>query len=510
MRSLPSARQSLFLGSASGGFQSIAGFILVGVGLPIFLASLGNERYGLFAVVSVFSTVGNVASTGLNGALIHYVGFAETRQAANRAIWGNIVIAATVGVSVLLVGWILEVVVLESLVGLTPITALEAILLYRLVLISSVALTVGQSFVALLDIQQKNYVANLLQFLYTVCYWVLLVGAVVIWRSLEAVGWAMVVSAYAWLLAVLGFALKSWGALDFGGITLDLWRSVQNQLRYGGQLFVAGQLGWFYEPLSKILMANGYGVEMVGLFDIALRVKTQIWALFWRLIYPINPYLASHHGGESVKFVVLETSRMILVVIPPVCIALAILLQGGIPLWLNVTSQYLAVSTIVMTGGHLLALVGLPMYHYLIASGGARLIIVVHAINAIGNIVLVLSLGQTLGFYVFPIGNALASILSSVFLLTLQRFGFGTLFPDTSYITTRVSVVMITCIGFGLILTAINKSPYVMVIVYPILIVGTSLILYRALGAFRSEQMRRLLGDTSRVAEVIIRFLTKN
>ncbi len=503
------SRRSLIFGSLSGVAQSVAGIVLIGVGLPVVLGCLGRELYGIFAVISAVSTIGNVASTGLNGALIHYVGFSSTREQANSIILGNVLLSIVVASAVLLAGLVLESEVMVYVLGLPMDAFPEALILYRLLLVSGWALTVGQSFVALLDVQQKNYISNACQFIYSGMYWILLVLASLSWPSLRAMGWAVFFSAWLWLALVIVFALRFWGALAFSRSWNQIPTSMLLQLRYGGQLFFAGQLNWLYEPLTKILTANLFGLDVVALYDIGLRVKTQVWSLFWRLIYPLNPYLASIKSETLVRFVVLDLSRMILLGIGPICVGFVVVAPVALSLWLGDIGTDVVFTSLWLTCGHLVSLVGMPMYHFLIARGGAKYVIVVHSINAVANIVLVLALYRLLGFAAIPVSNALATAGSTVYLLWMQKLRFGTVWLDVIGTLSRGVSAVLLCAGLAFFLSVFLRDEVVSVL-SPIAFLTLAAAFYRLTGTFSIDSVQSYVGADAAVSRCLVRMLCRS
>jgi O-antigen/teichoic acid export membrane protein len=482
--------------------QSLLGIVIVGIGLPVLLGNLGKELYGVFAVVSVVSTLGTITSAGISGALILHVGGAESRAGANHAILGNLALSIVLGLSVFAGGLLFENTVLQDVFSLAEPLARPNVVLYRYLLLCGVLTTVGQPFVALLDVQQKNHLSNFSQFIYTFAYWSLCTTFATAWHSLEALGYAVFIATMLWFVLVTALAMRFWGRIEVPGNWRVIAGAALSQVRFGSQLFLAQQMVWLYEPFTKILIAHTLGVGNVTLFDIAIRVKNQVWSVFAKIIYPINPLLASLKSKDQLKLLVTDTSRIILLVMVPIGVCFALVATPFYALWLRSVDRDLVMATVVITCGHFLSLVGLPMYHFSVARGFPKHILVVHVGSAVANAAVFLSCYRIVGFAAAPIANAAGTLLSLVYLLSIQKGRFGFVFPDAGKTISHAVLAALGCGIVGVILNNVVRSYILILVLTPCMLAAATLLVYRWQSAFDRSQLKLYLGERGKVADL--------
>jgi O-antigen/teichoic acid export membrane protein len=499
-----SRRRNVYLGSASAVFQAAISIGSVGIGLPILLSTLGMRQYGIFSVVSVVSALGTLTSSGLNGALIYYVGVARDRDDANVAILGNLVVSVLAGCTVLCLGLLFEEGILKNLLGVSDFFADQPKLTYRFSMWAGLFLTVGQSFVALLDVQQRNYLSNLLQSIYTVTYWSLCTLFAWLFHSLSHVALASLIAAVAWFLITSWYAIRLWGRLDRFVGWRSLLQSSLSQARYGGQLFLANQMGFFYEPFTKVLVSKFIGVEQVTVFDVALRIKTQVWSLFGRMLYPINPLLARTHDLEEIRLLVTDVSQKLAMIMVPICMIAVAVAKPGIVLWLGNPDPSLPNCAAALTCAHLLGIIGLPMYHFLIAKGYPGKVVIVQLINvAINTAVFFAAIGQ-IGFTAVPLANGAAAITSLVYLLYLQRHRFDITAMWSKKSLFSLTAVLVGCGSGYLLLASFDPSAVVVLCIYPLIVISTAILVYRLSSLFSESDITRYLGKDSVLSHLFV------
>jgi O-antigen/teichoic acid export membrane protein len=502
-------RKALFLGSMSAVIQSLLGILIVGIGLPVLLTTLGRELYGVFAVVSVVSTLGTITSAGISGALIFHVGGAESRAGANHAILGNLALSIILGLLVFAGGLLFESTILQDVFSLVDPLARSNVILYRYLLVCGVLTTVGQPFVALLDVQQKNHLSNFSQFIYTSAYWSLCTVFAAAWHSLEALAYAVFIATALWFVLVVVLAIRFWGRMEISGNWRSIGKASVSQIRYGSQLFLAQQMVWLYEPFTKVLIANTLGMGSVTTFDIAVRVKNQVWSVFAKMIYPINPLLASLKSNDQLKLLVVDTSRIIFLVMVPISVSFALVTKPFYVLWLGTVDQDLILATVLITCGHFLSLVGLPMYHFSVARGFPKHVLIVHLGSAIVNAGVFLSCYRILGFVAAPIANAAATLLSIVYFLSIQRARFGLVFPEASKTFLQAVAVALGCAVLGVVLKGVVTYDIAAIVLVPSLLAAVTITLYRWQNVFDPLKLTLYLGDHGKLAEIAQRLLCR-
>ena len=131
----------------------------------------------------------------------------------------------------------------------------------------------------MLDALQKVYISSVLQLFYNIIYWGLILTALILGFKLPEIGLAVFIAAFIWLITIILSAINEWGALKFKSFNINFKFSAKKQINYGLKIYTSGLENFFYEPLSKILISNFIGVAEVGFYDIALRLRNQLWGL---------------------------------------------------------------------------------------------------------------------------------------------------------------------------------------------------------------------------------------
>ena len=497
-------------GALTAAVQVSTSIAMVAVGLPVVLHALGAERYGIFALLTVISTFGTIVTAGLQGALVRFVGAAQERNEANVVVVSNIILSGVIGLTIGLIGILGEDLVLMNLFNLKGSVESGTRILYRMSLISSFLLTSGQTFVGLLDVQQKNYVSNICQVVFTVTYWLFCASAAALWHSLGAIGYAVAASAAVWYVLVVGAAIRNWGRLVFSGAWPSLTRTVKNQALYGGTLLFANQLGFLYEPFTKVLIAHTMGFSEVGVFDIALRVKNQIWSFFARMIYPVSPIMAILHDRERLSFLVADFSSKLVYAVAAPAVVIGLSIGPGLGLWLGNAETSLVMATATITTAHMFSLVALPMYYFLIVQGFAAKTVVAQTLTVIANFVTFFALLGPLGFFAAPLANSVAALVSTSYVFYLQKVEFGRL-PLRS-MSAGVTLLAIVGVGtlLGIAILWLTKGELAEVVLVIGGVSAVFVLLYRYLNVLSSGDLLRYTDSDSAFQRFLVKVLCRN
>jgi Polysaccharide biosynthesis protein. len=278
--------------SISGVVQKILTVILVFVSIPLFISHLGVDNYGLFAVVSVIGNLNMFANFGLNMALfVSLSGTTDKRKMSTNiivSIFLMLVISATI--ALLLVAF--KEPILNFILDASQKQIAEAKELFNYLLISNIFLFVGQSFTAILDSQQKIYLTNLLQFVYNLIYWLGLIIVVSFNGSLPEIGMMSLGASIVWFMSISIVSCKLFGKIYISKRLGDYIEDGKKQFKYGCKVYVSSLVGFMFEPLSKLLLSKFIGLGAVSLFEIALKVRSNLNELIIKALYPIQPYIS--------------------------------------------------------------------------------------------------------------------------------------------------------------------------------------------------------------------------
>lgn len=374
-------KKQLIINSASGITLVIFSAILTFYTIPIFIKTLGSEAYGVFAIVSTIGSLNVFSDLGLNKSLIKFI--SEQGNATESHI--DIIVTLTILFVILLpltfLAILFDDVILIHLLNIPTTLINDAKWLYLFLLISNSFVLIGQTFVAVIDARQKIYLTNFIQFFYNIIYWGLILLVLLLGHSLKAVGLMILLTTFLWFAVISITAFRVWGKLQIKGIKNNFLRVAKKQLSYGIKIYSAGLVGFFYEPLTKILVANFVGISEVGFFEIALKIKNLLWGLIAKFLYPLFPLLSQLSDKAKIRFVVHNIEQKIFFIITPVIAIIIFCSKPFITLWIGQHNEVISFSVIFITSFFLIGSTALPIYQFLIAKNHASKTIVIQSSN---------------------------------------------------------------------------------------------------------------------------------
>lgn len=236
--------------------------------------------------------------------------------------------------------------------------------------------------------------------------------------GLGELGYAILLAAIVWFCLVFYFSIRHWGRLRIYGIVHDYKRIARKQIGYGSKIYFSGIVTFFIEPLTKILISNFVGINEVGYFDIALKVKAQFQGLITRLLDPFYPYISQLLDPKKLRRIVNDVEQKFLFLSIPLIAMLIFVLEPLLDLWLGTNNnREITISAIVITCVHLITMSVLPMYYYLVSKNYVKKTIILNVVTVVVNSVIFFLLYKNYGIF-----SAVISLCGSVivtFILTI-------------------------------------------------------------------------------------------
>ena len=407
-------KNKLIKNSLIGLLQLILTAFLTLISVPIFLKKLGLELYGIFAIVSVVGSLNVLTSLGLNSALLVFVATHGKCKASDHAI-----LVTQALMFIMLTVFIAVIVTFKSYivshllaVPLQYSADSEVLLIY--LAIANALLLMGQSYVAIIDALQKIHLTNISQFIYSLIYWGGILTVVSLGGGLVNIGMVTFGAATIWFILIYMQMRYLWGKLNLKGLKNDFITIAKQQLTYGTKLYVSGIIGLLFEPLSKILLSNLIGINAVALFEIAIKIKTQINGLFSKAVYPLLPFIANSNDNDDLKRKVYDLSKKIQLLVIPVTITITFILSILIKIWLGEqNNQQTIIYTICLSATVLLFSAPiLPIYFYLSAKNQPSKTIWIQLSSVIVNTSIFISTYKIFGLYTILVSNTFGFFVS--------------------------------------------------------------------------------------------------
>ncbi len=359
-------RKLFVINSLSGGLQIIIGALLTLATVPIFIHKMGTELYGVYSLITVMSSLGVLTNLGFNYSLIKYLAEQGKTIESNYDI---------ITVFVILLGILIPSVtciiyyndfVLTNILRITSVHINDDTRgLFNFFTISILFVVLGQVPGAMLDSQQKVYVSNVAQVIYNLLSKASTLLIVSFSTTLKWVGVAFFLSTLLWFVILVASALHTWRSFAVKDYFANFPRIAKKHFVYGLKIYMTGIMGFFYEPITKILISRYIGLTEVGFFDISLKVKGLFWSVPERLLYPILPFLAQIKKKEETRVVVHDVSQKLFFFVIPLGVSMVFLTKPIISLWIGSNVEIIALSTILVVVGYLIVLPVLPIYQFL-------------------------------------------------------------------------------------------------------------------------------------------------
>jgi O-antigen/teichoic acid export membrane protein len=473
------AGKQLVKNSIIGVVQLILTSILTLISVPIFIHKLGMELYGIFAIVSVIGNLNLLTNFGLNGALLVYI----AKQGKCRESDHDIVVTQIIIITLTAIFTIISVIfsnfILLDILKVPYQHFAESKNLLILLVFANSILLVGQTYTAIIDANQKIYLTNICQFIYSFSYWGGLIVAVSMGGNLTIIGIIALTSAILWFFIVMFISKQIWGKLDIIGVFLNFKKTAKKQLIYGSKIYLSGLAGLMFEPLSKILLSNFVGLNAVAFFEIGSKIRGQINGLITKALYPLYPYIASTPKSDLLIKRLFDFSKIIQLIVIPISIIVIFLMPFLLKLWLGPQNlQQTSIFVIIMSSS--LLLLSPPVfliYQYLAAKNMAEKNFCVQLTSAIVNVIIFFMFVNKFGIYSILFSNTLGLFSSYIICISYQHIYWGINFRKEIPYYLNIS-------AYGIIITIICAviRHYIQVsildlVIYPFTI-GTSFIIF--------------------------------
>ncbi|MFW9928429.1 MAG: oligosaccharide flippase family protein, partial [Candidatus Thorarchaeota archaeon] len=379
--------------------------------------------------------------------------------------------------------------------------------LYFWVVGANYLLLIGQVFKSVLDALQKIYITNLQQIVYNIFYWGLILITLLLGFNLPEIGFAIFVSTFVWLIITLVSAMKEWGKISYAGFKRDFRNAAKKQLNYSLQIYTSGLIGFFYEPLSKILISNFIGVTEVGFYDIALKLRNQLWGFIAKLFYPLFPFISEQKNKEAIRKYVHDLEQKTFLVVVPIVVAIILLMHTFVMVWLGKNVDIVSITAIFIISFHLIgSSTVIPNYHFLIAKNLAQKTIILQLLNVLLNALFFIATVYFIGYYALLVGNVAAILSSFILSLYYQKKYLDSLIFDSLSQALKLFFSFGIMVLEGLFIkTVLSGHDILILIIIPVILVPTVLLLYRVFRLIKREDIYRYLGRFNKISRILAR-----
>lgn len=491
--------------------QTFINIVLIFFTIPVFIKLLGSELYGIFALIMVVGNLNTFTTLGLTSALVKFIAEQGKTEESNIDIWVNLIIMAGITLPLTIIVISFDKFILLNILKIPINYFAETKWLYYWVLWANFFLLIGQTFKSVLDAMQKVYITSVQQIIYNLFYWGLILTAILFGFGLSVIGFTIFISALIWLIITIISTLRIWGNFSLVGLRSNFQNATKKQLDYGLKIYSGGLISFLYEPLSKILLSNFVGISSVGYYDIAMKLKGQLWGIISKIFYPLFPFISEQKDEILIRRYVHDLEQKTFLIVTPI-IALAILLMNPfISLWIGKNVEIISITSIYLVSFHLLgSSTVIPLYQFLMAKNLAHKTIVIQLSNALFNAVFFLIFVKFIGYYALIAGN-IAGIMSSFFLcLFYQKKYLNSLIFDSFAQLLKLLLAFFTILASGyLVKHFIIQYQIITIIVVSVIVIITTILSYNFLNLIKKSDIHRYFGANNFLSNLLIKIYSK-
>jgi len=488
-------RRRFVTNSLSGAIQTIVCTLLVFITIPVFIRLLGTERYGVFSLIMVIGSLNGIVNLGLNKTLIKFIAEQGKVTESNYDIVVNLILLLFGLVPITIAGIVFHEFVLSEILGISLDPMGDVKWLYFFVLVSNLLLIFGQTFSAILEALQKIYVTNICQMIYNFAYWGLILFVLLLGFQVDIVGAMALVAATIWLAAIVMAAHKAWGPILIGDLRKNFGRVAKKQLRYVMQIYVGGLVSFFYEPFTKILLSHFIGIQSVAFFDIALKIRNQVWGFVSKILQPLYPLLSQLSDRVRLRMIIHDLEQKTFLLIIPALPIIVFCTRPLISLWMRENVGIITVSVIFILSAYVLAITVIPNYQFLLAKGHAEKTIVIQGSNVVFNALFFFLTYRWIGYYAVIVGNIAAILSSYALTLYYQKKYLDSLIFESFAQARKVFLTLGIDLLVAYATSSLLDSNMATLLSVPVAVIVSTVLMYRYFGLITATDIQRYSGS---------------
>ena len=375
------------------------------------LNSIGVEQLGIWSVVLATTSVANIANLGLSASVVKfvakYLAHGEDESVAGVIQTAAISMSILIGF-VLLFAYPLANYLLSLLIPIAKLKVALSILPYAL--LSLWGTVIAGVFLAGLDGCQRIDIRSML-FMGSAVFHLFLCFLLVPIYGLMGLAYVQVIQA--WMLLILSwFLLKSY----LPTLPAIPWRwnrrIFSEMVDYGINFQVMSISSMLFEPTTKALLSRFGGLAMVGYYEMASRMISQIRALIVSANQVLVPVIADLHerNQEVIQGIYKATYRLIFYIGLPFLSIIIVLVPLISEIWIGHYESLFVFFAILLAVGWFLNILAGPAYFANLGTGDLRWNTVSHVTIAVLNG----GLGLLFGIYYGGTGVVIAFVFSLV------------------------------------------------------------------------------------------------
>lgn len=399
-------------------------FQVVGVGLAYLLiykyllTTLGVKQLGVWSIILATSSLANLANFGITSGLVKFVADYNAKEQQDEIpkliftafvsifVFFSVLIIILFVIGRVLLGYFIETEYLSLAVSVLPYS------LFCLFVNS-----LGAIFSSGLEGFQKNYIRNLLIVFSTI----LLLGLTYLLvpkYQLKGVALAQIAQAVCVLLGSFFFLRRTLRLRIFNKWNWDK-HTFKQLMNFGMKFQVMSVFLMLFEPTSKGLISKFGGLGLLGYYEMASRLTTQLRALIVNSNQVMIPVVAHTLNTKKDKLLGLYTITFNLTFFVDLFLITGLLVFTPLIsiLWIGHIQPMFIFSMIVLCISVFINILNGPAYFSSIGEGKLGSLLISHVLMSVLNLILGLVFGYFFGGKAVIVTSAVALIIGSVYLI---------------------------------------------------------------------------------------------
>jgi O-antigen/teichoic acid export membrane protein len=387
--------------------------------IPYMLYRLGTEKYGVWALVGIISSVGQISDFGLGLTLVKSVAelnITMDHERINKIASSVFFFSIFVGGFILGLAFIFDNIILRSILKMPNNYWTDIIYIYYGTVIVMVVNLLMGCFSSLLIGLQKIGIVNLILFFYSVANAMLVYIFLNAGMGLRGLVLVNGITSVGMCIANAYIAKKHLPRLQIK-LTLFKISELKILLSYGINMQVSSLMSLLGDPLNKILLTNIVGVNQVSYYDIASRLSIQLRTFFVQAITPLLPAsseLFYLHGKEPLLKIFRMTLRYLFLFGFPIYAIVLIVSRDFINIWLGNCYSLTILAFQILLVSHFFSLLVVSIYVMFQGIGLAKYCSLISIETGILSAIFCIIFGLEFKFVGIVFGISFALILTSI------------------------------------------------------------------------------------------------
>jgi O-antigen/teichoic acid export membrane protein len=320
------------------------------VTIPLVVRALGNDRFGILALVWVVFGYFGLFDLGLGRTTTKYIADALGKNAPEKLsgyLWTAVLMQTAIGLLAATLSYLLAPLIVRRMLNIPEGFIGETVLTLRLVGLSLPVMFVSSSFRGVLEAAQRFDLVNAVKVPANVLFYVLPLVGVGLGYALPGIVVLLVASRFATLVVWLGLSFRTMPPLR----TRPVLHSglVRTLFSFSGWIGLSSILFAVTTSIDRLIIGSLITVEAVAFYSAPYEAVNKIGVIPGSLsmvLFPAFSYLDAGRRSEEAESLFARSAKFLLLLTGPILLLLIFFAGDFLRLWLG--PDYAAASCLVV------------------------------------------------------------------------------------------------------------------------------------------------------------------